>query len=121
MSNTLKYLLIGGAALGVVVVVSNKMQRDAASQPKGIMDRLKDAKAAFTSAASGGGFSYSAPTSALPSADLRNAGGLPWGPSAGSDGYAAVSDATGVRQLHSIVPAQATFMTDRQAAIAGVF
>lgn len=113
MSKTVTYLLVGGGALVVTLVVAQKMRakQEAASKPSGLAGIVSGVKTIKDNL---GGFSYrTAPTQSL------DKGGLPYGPTIG-DGYVAQSDATGHRALRALVPAQTAYLTSEQQALIGI-
>lgn len=113
MTNTTKYILVGGVALVATVIVYNRVQaaKAAAAKPSGLSGVLSGVKQIYDSSK---GFSFRSAPSLLPQ------DGLPYGGSA-SDGTAAITDAMGTRQLHAVVPAQTSYLTNAQLNLAGVY
>ncbi len=112
MTNTTKYILIGGAALVGVVLISKRMaaSQAAASKPTGVAGAIAGATQVYDSLkAVSWGRSLDVTRTLDPT-------GLPYGPGA-SDGTAAVSDATGTRQLKAQIPAQIQFYDSRLAGL----
>jgi hypothetical protein len=121
MTKTTKYILLGGAAL-VAGYVGLKWYEStkAPAASSGILSGLRNLTSQVSSLSWGSSLPTSSTKVAARTTQTADGGGLPWGPGA-SDGYAAVSDATGYRQLHSYVPAQQSQLSDRQKSIAGIY
>lgn len=110
MSNTTKYILIGGGVALAVYLVAKKFappqeQKSPVAQlfdsAKGMVEAVKT----LARPAPGG-------------TELAD-NTLPYGPTA-SDGTAAISDAMGVRQLRALIPAQTAYLTQSQEALVGL-
>jgi hypothetical protein len=121
MTKTTKYVLIGGVALvGAYVGLKWYQSTQAPSSSSGITGALSKFTQLAQGLSFGGTPTMSTTKVAARTTQTADGGGLPWGPGA-SDGYAAVSDATGYRQLHSYVPAQQSQLSDAQKSIAGIY
>lgn len=106
MTNTTKYLLIGGAALVGVVIIGNRVIAENAgdSKPTGIAGALANATNLIKQVGGATGFSYATrpalPTDATATPNPK-------------------SDAMGYRQLNAFIPRQQT-MTARERALVGL-
>jgi hypothetical protein len=120
MTNTTKYILLGGVALvGAYVGLRVLQSRSApATSSSGITGSLSTLINQARGISFGSTTKASTAQTTARTAQTQDGGGLPYGPGA-SDGYAAVSDATGVRAMRSYIPAQQSHLSDSQAAIAG--
>lgn len=110
MTNTTKFILLGAAAFVGVLVVAKKLA------PKPTEPSKPSALGSLAGLVSGLR-TVSYPKTAAPPAEAQGAavaysvGGI--------DGLAGVSDATGLRSRHPVVPAQALYPTDAERLVSG--
>ena len=113
MTDTTKYILIGGAVALVVFVVAKKLQPP--QEQKSPAAQIMDSGATLINSIKG--LVSGSPTSL--DKGSTGTGGLPYGGSA-SDGTSAVSDATGTRVARAYVPSQESYLTSRQRTFGGL-
>lgn len=105
MTSTTKYVLIGGGALVAVVFIAKRMaQQQQATKSTGLAGVASSALDLYSGLKS---VSWGSTGNTTTTRSLAT-GGTPYGPGI-SDGYAAVSDATGMRSRRLYVPAQETY------------
>lgn len=115
MTDTTKYILLGGAVALGVFFIAKRLQPP--QEQKSPASQLLDSGSKLVDSVRGLVSSFTSPSGL--DTGSTGTGGIPYGGSA-SDGTAAVSDATGSRIARAYVPAQQTYLTEQQRALGGI-